>query len=211
MAFHRLRQRSFWGDYGSILACGPGIKRDKDTGHLLLERAGPFAPPMMFTRESLGGYVVLITQSFKEKLEAAEFGNLAFKPVIKKHIVNIPWETWDREARLPWDASARVQGKRPEGGEPENYLLGQKHSPGAAAEMEEIWEFIAPELPCQIEKRERLRAFHYRWFLSAPKGEHRGLFRPPGDSHILFLDDAGRRWFEREGEGWIDFDEVVIV
>jgi hypothetical protein len=56
-----------------------------------------------------------------------------------------------------------------------------------------------------------MRASHYRWFVTAPKGEHRGLFRPPGDGHVLFVDDAGRRWFGQEGEGWIDFDEVTIV
>ena len=211
MTLHRLRQTSFWGDYGSILARGLGAKRDAKTGHLLLERAGPFAPPMMFTSESLVGFVVLVTQSLKQKLESANFGQLTFKPTVKKHIVNLPWETWDRGVRLPWDATARAQGERPEGGEPENYILRHKHSPEAASAMEEIWEFIAPELPCRIEKRERLRAFQYRWFLTAPQGQHGGLFRPPGDGQVLFVDDAGRRWFEREGQGWIDFDEVSIV
>jgi hypothetical protein len=99
----------------------------------------------------------------------------------------------------------------PDSGEPEEYVLGQKHSEQTAAQMEDIWEFGAPVLPCEIQKRERLRAFHYRWFITAPKGEHRGLFRPPGDSHVLFVDDAGRRWLEREGQGLIDFDEVTIV
>jgi hypothetical protein len=211
MKFHRLRQTSFWGDYGQILASGLGAKRDRKTGRLLLHRAGPFAPPMMFTHESLVGFVVLVTQSLKEKLEAANFGNLIFKPTTKKHIVDIPWEAWDREARLPWDAGARVKGERPEEGEPENYLLSQKHSREAASEMEEIWEFIAPDVHCKVEKRERLRAFHYRWFLTAPKGRHRGLFRPPGAGHVLFVDDVVRSWFEREGQGWVDFDEVAIV
>jgi hypothetical protein len=77
--------------------------------------------------------------------------------------------------------------------------------------MEEIWELIAPDLPCKVEKRERLSAFQCRWFLTAPQGEHRGLFRPAGAGHILFVNEAGRRWFEREGQGWIDFDEVTIV
>jgi hypothetical protein len=104
-----------------------------------------------------------------------------------------------------------VKGERPEGGEPENYILGNEHSPEAASAMEEIWEFSAPVSACEIQKRERLRAFHYRWFVTAPTREHRGLFRPPGDGHVLFVDDAGRRWFEREGEGWIDFDEVTVL
>src|SRR5690242_6739836 len=113
MTLHRLRQTSFWGDYGTILACGLVTKRDKETGHLLLERAGPFAPPMMFTHESVAGFVVLVTQSLKEKLEAANFGHLVFKPTIKKHIVSIRWETWDREARLPWDAPRALKVNAP--------------------------------------------------------------------------------------------------
>jgi hypothetical protein len=211
MTLHRLRQTAFWGDYGTALARGLPAQRDKKSGHLLVERAGPFAPPMIFTIESLVGFKVLVTQSLREKLEAANFGDLTFKPTIKKHIVSIPWETWDREARLPWDANARVQGEPPEEGEPSNYVTRGKHSPEAASKMEEIWELVAPDLPFEIERSERVRAFHKRWHVTAPKGEHRGLFRPPGDGHILFVDEAGRRWFEREGQGWIDFDEVVIV
>jgi len=210
MTLYCLRQTSFWGDYGAILANGLGAIRDK-SGHLLLQRAGPFAPPMMFTHESMVGHISLVTQSLKEKLEAAKFGYVTFKPTIKKHIVNIPWETWDKQASLPWDAGAGVQGQRPEGGEPENFILGQEHSPGAASEMEDIWEFIAPGLPCKVEKRERLRARHCRWFLTPPQGEHKGLFRPTGGGRGLFVDETGRRWFEREGKGWIGFDEVTIV
>jgi hypothetical protein len=211
MIFHRLRQKAFWGDYGTTLARGLHCERDDKSGHLFVERAGPFAPPMMFTIETLVGFKVLVTQSFREKLESADFGHLTFRPTIKRRIVSIPWETWDREARLPWDTSARVKGERPEGGEPENYILEHAHSPEAASEMEEIWEFDAPIVSCKIDRSERLCAFHKRWFITAPNGEHRGLFRPPSDGHVLFVDDAGRRWFEREGQGWIDFDEVSIV
>src|SRR4051812_43072372 len=99
MSLYRIRQTEFWGDYGSILARGLGTKRDK-TGVLLLERAGPFAPPIMFPRESGVGFIVIVTQSFREKL-LANFGALTFKPTIKKHIVSIPWETWDRQTRIP--------------------------------------------------------------------------------------------------------------
>jgi hypothetical protein len=210
MTLHRLRQTAFWGDYGTELARGLPVKRD-ESGHLLVERAGPFAPPMIFTIESLVGFKVLVTQSFRERLEAANFGDLAFKPTIKKHIVSIPWETWDREARLPWDTSARVQGEPPEEGEPCNYVMRGQHSPEAASRMEDIWELDVPVVSCKIERSERVRASHKRWFVTAPNGKHRGLFRPPSDGHVLFVDDVSRKWFESEGQGWIDFDEVVVV
>jgi len=202
MALYRLRQTAFWGDYGSILARGLGTRRDEKTGHLLLERVGPFAPPMMFTLGPVG-FIVLVTQAFRQKLENAMFGQLIFRPTVKKHIVSVPWEAWDRRMQFP--------PVLPDSGEPEEYILGQNHSEQCAAQMQEIWEFSAPVLPCEIQKRERVRASHYRWFITAPKGEHRGLFRPPSDGHVLFVDDAGRRWFEHEGEGWIDFDDVTVV
>src|SRR5579871_4916658 len=115
MTLYRLRQTGFWGDYGRILARGLGAKRDEKTGRLMLERTGPFAPPMMFTRESCVGFVVFVIQSFRKKLESADFGELVFKPTIKKHIVAVLWETWDRQAKLP--------PVIPDGGEPEGYVL----------------------------------------------------------------------------------------
>src|SRR5690242_10187221 len=139
MKLHCLRQTAFWGDYGTTLARGLRAKRDQQGGPLQIERAGPFAPPMMFTIESMVGRIVLVTQSFREKLEAASFGELIFRPTVKKHIVPVPWETWDRQARLP--------PVLPDSGEPEEYILGQQHSEHAAAEMEDIWEFFAPDLP----------------------------------------------------------------
>lgn len=205
MKLYRLRQTAFWGDYGTTLARGLHTPRDLISDHLILERVGPFVPPMIFNIEPLVGFVVLVTQSFREKLEAANFGNLAFKPTIKKHIVDLPWETWDRKTRLP--------PMLPDSGVPDDYILKGRHSEETAAKMEEIWEFSAPELPFEIDRRERVRPrpFHYHWFISAPKGEHKGLFRPFNHAHVLFVDESGRHWFEREGKGWIDFDDVSVI
>lgn len=210
MKFHGLRTIPLWGDYGKILMNGTAKRAElAETGPLLLERAGPFAPPMMFTIAVPTGYVVMVTQSFRERLEVANFGQLEFKPTVKKRIVRIPWETWDRKARLP----AQV----PDSGEPEEYILGQEHSREAADQMGEIWEFIAPAVPCKIQKRELFRPSgptgpgYNRWYLTRPKGPHNGLFYPAGGGQVLFVDDAGRKWFEKEGDGWIDFDEVVVV
>ena len=199
---YRLRQTNIWGDYGNILMTGLCAVRDKRTGHLDLERAGPFVPPMIFNVDHVG-YVVLVAESLREKLNRAGFGDLAFKPTVKKRIVNIPWHTWDKQAKYPPII--------PEGGEPESYLLDRPHSEEAASKMENIWEFIAPVLDFKIKKREPVRPFCWRWYITRPKGEHRGLFRPPGDGHVLFINDEGREWFEREADGWVDFDEVTVV
>src|SRR6185436_1693209 len=46
---YRLRQTSFWGDYGSILMTGLPGPRDEASGQIILRRAGPFIPPIVFT------------------------------------------------------------------------------------------------------------------------------------------------------------------
>jgi hypothetical protein len=200
---YRPRQPVFWGDYGSILIQGLKGPRDENTGQIILNRAGPFTPPIIFTIGGLG-FVVLVTQAFREKLCAAGFGELHFRPTIKQHIVSIPWQHWDRRTRLP--------PQIPDSGEPEDYILGQPHSEQVASEMEPVWELIAPVIDCKIQKRERLGQAYYRWYLTRPQGPHRGLFRPPSDdAHVLFVDAAGRQWFEREAGEWVGFDEVSIV
>jgi hypothetical protein len=201
--FYRLRQTSFWGDYGRILIAGLPGPRDEATGQIILRRTGPFTPPIIFTIGGLG-YVVLVTESFRTKLMSAGFGELVFRPTIKKQIVSSSWQHWDRKTRLPPEL--------PESGEPEEYILGQPHSEQTASEMEAIWELVAPEVRCDIKKRERIGPGCYRWFLTRPEGSHRGLFRPPGDdAHVLFVDQGGRDWFEQEVGEWIGFDEVSIV
>jgi hypothetical protein len=76
---------------------------------------------MIFTIEAPVGFKVLVTQSFREKLEAANFGELSFTPTTKKHIVRIPWETWDRHTRLP--------PVLPDSGEPEEYISSVRSIP----------------------------------------------------------------------------------
>ena len=200
---YRLRQVNVWGDYGTILMQGLCAVRDERTGHLGLECAGPFVPPMIFAIESCVGHVVLVTETFRKKLSKAGFGDLEFKPTMKKRVVDIPWHTWDRTARFP--------PVFPNENEPEGYLLDKPHSEEAASKMENMWEFIAPVLEFKIEKREPVRPFCWRWYITPPKGEHQGLFRPPGDGHVVFVNDKGREWFEREAEGWVDFDEVTVA
>lgn len=183
---------------------GLASPRDERTGRLPLRRAGPFAPPIIFTRDPGVGYVVLVTEALRQKLLAAGFGDLEFQPTTRQRIVNIPWQTWDRHARLP-------AAMLPESGEPEDYILRGNHSEETASEMGEIWEFIAPVAQFEIRKSERLAPFSYRREISRPEGPIRGLFRRPGKGHLLFVDQPTRQWFEQEAGEWIEFDEVFVI
>jgi hypothetical protein len=198
-----LREAKFWGDYGHILLSG-FASRDTKTGHLLLDRAGPFAPPIFYTRVPLIGYVVVVTQSFRKKLEQANLGQFTFKPAIKNRIIDIPWHTWDRKARLP----AQI----PASGEPEEYILDRKHSQIVATQMEELWEFIAPVIPCNTEREKSettLSGYTERLYLTPAADIYRGLFRTDEKGKILFVDLSARQWFEREAGEWVRFTEVI--
>jgi hypothetical protein len=199
-----LRRAKLWGDYGSVLMHG-NATRDKASGQLLLERAGPFAPPIFFTLERLAGRCAVVTQSFREQLEGAGLGQLTFKPTVKKHIVDIPWHTWDRNKGLP--------PERPESGEPGNYIRLGKHSVAAAEAMEDLWELVAPGIPCEVEREELMqsRARGFAQFSFTPKVNHyAGLFTPTEERHLwLLVDEATRLWFEERAGEWVQFDYAV--
>jgi hypothetical protein len=123
-----------WGDYGSILLHGMS-SRDTRSGNLVIERTGPFIPPI--TMPGLSD--IVITASARAALESGHFSGAVFKPIIKKRIVHLDWHLWDKTSPDP--------RKYPAGGEPENYILGRRHSAEAAEALGELWEFHIPETP----------------------------------------------------------------
>jgi len=122
-------------------------------------------------------------------LERAGFGQLSFRPVSKSRIVEFHWETWDRSAEVP--------AEHPDSGEPEDYIWDGQHSRKAASQMEELWELLAPIVPCEIERQQSDTLgipdrFHFR-----PSGhEYRGLFRNREDYYDLVVDHRARQFFQ---------------
>jgi len=128
-----------WGDYGDILVHGMSRHLDKDKGLLLLERAGPFVPPVTVP----GIHNVVLTNTAKTSLSRT-VPSLQFRPVIKARIVHIDWHTWDTAAEDP--------PFYPEKGEPEYYLLEREHDPAIASAIGDLWELVPDILPA-IQKR----------------------------------------------------------
>lgn len=125
------RPESPWGDYGDILYHGMASLKG---GRLLLERTGPFVPPIFFP-----GLAVVVTHAIKVALEPCGFTGFEFCEVVKHRIVRLDWHLWSRETDQP--------PKYPAGGEPENYILGRKHNPQLAESLGPLWELTVPETP----------------------------------------------------------------
>ena len=118
-----------WGDFGQLLLAGTA-ERSPATGLLQLDRAGPFVPPITITSQQ----AIVVTTAFRAALEASGLSGVAFRPVIKRHIVQLAWEHWDRAALAP--------AVYPVSGEPEGYLTEHPHAPELAARMGELWELV---------------------------------------------------------------------
>jgi len=112
-----------WGDYGRILIHGMSIHLPREDGLIQLERTGPFIPPITFP----GAGDVVVTRELRVALEGSGLTGLGFGALIKQHIVRLEWESWDGDADEP--------AEYPEGGEPEDYILGRPHSASAANAM----------------------------------------------------------------------------
>ena len=135
-AFFKISGRSIipgdWGDYGGILQHGMGAHLARRDGRMQLERTGPYIPPVSFP--GLRGFV--LTSAARLMIESSGLSGCLLQPVDKKLIVELHWEKWDLNAPEP--------ASYPETGEPEEYVLGQPHSPEAAEQLGDLWEVVIP-------------------------------------------------------------------
>lgn len=135
MKFYILEEpESFWGDYSDILTHGMAAHSEGVfEGPLLLSRTGPYIPPISFP----GVGNVVVTDEFKKKIEDSGLRGFSFMPVIKKHIVRLDWQEWDKTTDDPPEF--------PESGEPEDYILERAHSSALAEELGPLWEIVIEE------------------------------------------------------------------
>jgi hypothetical protein len=133
MTIYKLKNKETpWGDCSDILVSGMTAHLSRENDLLQLERTGPYVPPLI----NSGLWDITITEVTKEKLESSGLIGIAFKPVIKKHVVELDWISWDLTAKEP--------PYYPESGEPEDYILEGTHSDLIASAMGNICELIIP-------------------------------------------------------------------
>lgn len=186
-----------WGDYGHILHHGMSnhLRRDREQC-IQLERTGPYVPPIAFP-----GYErnIIITDSFRALLERGPFDGLVFRQVRKACIVHLEWERWDRSAPRP--------AVYPRGGAPECYILGQRHDPGLAAAIGDLWELLLPTggESESVETEDPLRPVR----LLNPStwtGVHLFKTRPT----VYYCSHAGKAWLEKYASGLMGFEPAMI-
>ena len=192
MRFYRLEGPDIWGDFGPELVAGEASDLVRQNGLLLLDRTGPFAPPI-----SNPWNVIIVTDAFRPRLEAGSAG-LEFRPVIKDRIVEIHWETWDR--------TVFPQERPPADGEPEDYLYQNPHSEAAAEALGDLWELVL-SVGAQVRLSERPEACGTVEIDTATwSGDH--FFWV---SRKWFLDvvvsETARTWLEAEVPEWVSFEE----
>jgi hypothetical protein len=184
----------FWGDYGRILINGLG---DRENGLVAVNRTGPFIPPISFPDGA-----IVVSDAFRGLL-AKEFSGLKFQPVIKKRIVLLRWERWDRTAPSPQ--------RPPAGGEPENYILRRGRSEKADDEMGPIWELVVHPVLQYRSLGGWKDGYVYYVLRDSWNGDHFVSLAHPRGFIIPVVTDAAKQFLELHAGEWLDFKEVVVV
>ncbi len=201
-SFYCVKGPDLWGDYGDALIAG-FVQADRIAGQLVLDRTGPFIPPITFPTY---GQAVVVSSEFKASLASA-FPYLSFRVVEKGRIVDLPWHDWDRQLPEP--------PYYPPGGEPENYLEGPP-SVSAANELGTLWEV---ELPVGIDAK-----YHSTLAIQSRSFEGGVLVRRNSWLGFGFMaavinptfrrpivSSSGRDWLERHAGKWVTFAEVSAI
>jgi hypothetical protein len=168
-----------WGDYSNILISGL-VERDEASGLLLIQRTGPFVPPI-----SVAGLhsPVVVTDSFRRELAGSGLTGFGFRPVVKQRIVRLTWERWDRRAAEP--------ARYPAEGEPENYVLGRRHDPELAEAIGPLWELLVQAEDVAMGQPDFLRDTRYFSSMYVSAAAHRWLAARAGQ-WLRFEDPASR-------------------
>lgn len=209
MRFYHVQGLQVWGDYGDVLVNGL-VQNDLDRRageSLKLSRTGPFMPPITFPAYSP---VIIVSDRFRQEMSKSGFGRFQFRSVVKKHIVDLHWEQWDR---------ASSPAKYPEGGEPEDYL-SSPHSPQAAEALGELWELvlrpgatIAADVHFSPPGQLPLAQLKICVDQSTWNGDHIFLGTKPDAAPTgvwVLVSDSGKKWLEEHAKGWVSFEECSL-
>ena len=174
-----------WGDYGEILQ--HGIANIVD-GRLALERTGPFVPAISFPPPG-----IVVTDATKQALALCRFTGLEFNEVVKRRIVRVDWHQWNADNDAP--------AVYPDGGEPENYVHGQRHDAALADTLGALWEVSMRESPgLQIEGSSEIDLAHYGG-QDLVQGSRWGY---------KYVTPRLRAWLESNVGDWVRFERCKV-
>jgi len=179
-----------WGDYGRILVHGMAARLPRTAeGFVQLERTGPYIPPMTFPSGA-----IIVTDRFRSELTTSGLTGFSFKPVVKRCIVELHWEEWDRSRGDP--------EHYPRGGEPEDHILRGEHSESTSNALGPLWE-LQPTGKAMISKpRKRLRVVHSSW-----NGSDIAESEP---LCFTIVSDKARQWLSNAIPNLVKFESVDL-
>ena len=180
-----------WGDYGNTLLVGYAFPDEKDKSKILVERTGPFVPPVYYWAKYL-----LISDTLKQKLEQSNLKGFEYQETVFHKIVDLDWTNWDLTADNP-----KIY---PSGGEPENYIEKRKHNSEIAEKMETIW-CLKLDNKTLIGKQNKNATGRQNLFIIENSWTENDIFLTE-NSGFIFLSEKAKIWFENNSDGFAEFE-----
>jgi hypothetical protein len=204
MDYYILRNKKMpWGDYGEVLYAGLN-NIDKETGIYYVSRTAPFVPKIYrdIYQPLYGGKcqpLLFVTETFKQKLEAADLNGILFQQAIKGRIVLLEWEKWDLTANEP--------ALYPSGDmDAEEYIVERKHNEKLAAEMETIWALVLPKKGFVTRETKNEKPV----LIEQSVGDY-DIFSAEYVSHEIFVSENAVLWFKENIDDEIYFEKFPVV
>ncbi|MBC7861796.1 MAG: hypothetical protein IAF38_02405 [Bacteroidia bacterium] len=180
-----------WADYGDILLSGMTGHLERQNNLLQLERTGPFIPPVIIS--GIGD--IIITNEIKKKISLSDISDISdisgieFKPVIKKHIVDLDWTIWNFNSDEP--------DFYPDSGEPEDYILEKPHSSEIAEKLGDVWELV-------VKESGNIKNGCYM------KGDEKLDILKAENQIVILVTQKAKDWFSENAGDWIQFEQIKI-
>jgi hypothetical protein len=198
--YFALHQCSLWGDYGDTLISG-FANREQPGQPLLLERTGPYLPPISFPYTSNEGGRVVVSDSFRSVLERKQLPGISFRKVVKKRIVKLDWHLWNLDSPDP--------AKYPSGGEPGNYVLNKPHNSAVAVQMPDAWEFLPPLVSMYVDHLEDPRGGFLNEYVAYTDLTHfPPIFHTHEEYAYIIINPEIRDWLQEHVGEWVEFGEL---
>jgi hypothetical protein len=185
-----------WGDYGSILTHGMTGHLGRSGSQLQLERTGPFVPPITFP----GISDIVVTTEMRDAMSRAGFRGIEFRPVIKAHIVEVDWHTWNLKAESP--------KYYPEESEPEGYILDKTHSEKMSRQIGDLWEVVVSHGVAMERIQKGQKTWDVEFHYKPGSRNEADLFSCPQNGY-KYCSLGAKLWFEEHFPQWTSFKPVL--
>lgn len=205
MKFYQIEVERIWGESGNVIVHGSTGLHDeleRHSGPANLERIGPSCPQLTLP----GLHTLIVTNSFRKRLEDSPFAGLSYSDVNIKKCVDMPWQNFRRDA----DVSPVLEN----GETAEDHFFVAPHSPSAASGMEKLWQCHF-DVGCVIEVINQASPWDYDVAIDAESWNGRHLFlgrdKPAIIGKWIVTTDLGKDWLETHNTEWIEFRELAVL